>query len=62
MLGSGLQDALNIFCSPFIKKLDLFMEKHKMLNSMIYPKYNEIISYYVVAGCGLRIEETGGLY
>jgi hypothetical protein len=61
-LGPGLQDALNIFCSPFGERLDSFMEEHKMLNSRTHQKYTEIISYYVVAGCGLRIEEIGGLY
>jgi len=61
-LGSGLQDALNIFCSPFGEKLDSFMKEHEMLNSTTSQKYNEVASYYVVAGCGLRIEETGGLY
>jgi hypothetical protein len=60
-LGSGLQNALLSLCDRSLENLLKFLENNKIEKKGIFSKdkANEIILYYMVAGCGLRITETG---
>lgn len=60
-LGSGLQKGLLAFCGSSVDKILNFLETNKIKRKSLLrrDKIDEIISYYIVAGCGLRITETG---
>jgi len=60
-LGSGLQNALLGLCNQSFENLLKFLENNKIKKKGVFSKdkANEIISYYMVAGCGLRITEIG---
>jgi len=61
VLGSGLQKALIAFCGSSPDKVIDFLDTNKIKRKgfLRRDKISEIISYYIVAGCGLRITETG---
>ena len=60
-LGPGLQEALLAFCGSTVDNILDFLETHKIKTKSPWrrDKSAEIISYYLVAGCGLRITEAG---
>jgi len=61
LLGSGLQNGLLTLCDQSLENLLKFLENNKIKKKGVFSKdkENEIILYYMVAGCGLRITETG---
>ena len=60
-LDSLLQNALLAFCGSTVDSILSFLETNKIKRKGLLgrDKIHEIISYYMVAGCGLRITETG---
>jgi hypothetical protein len=59
-LGSSLQKALLALCSSSVDNIINFLETNKIKRKSLLrrDKIDGIISYYIVAGCGLRITET----
>ena len=60
-LGAGLKNALLAFCGANLDELLKFLETNQINRGgfLKRDKANEIISYYLLAGCGLRMTETG---